>query len=53
MGARPRGLVVAVSAPPGTDLDAIHQGVAEAAPADRHRRSWGAISREVATSPSR
>jgi thiamine-monophosphate kinase len=31
MGARPRGLVVAVTAPPGTDLDALHRGVAEAA----------------------
>jgi thiamine-monophosphate kinase len=31
MGARPRGLVVAVSAPPGTDLDALHHGIAEAA----------------------
>jgi len=31
MGARPRALVVAVTAPPGTDLDALHRGVAEAA----------------------
>jgi thiamine-monophosphate kinase len=31
MGARPRGLVVAVTAPPGTDLDALHRGIAEAA----------------------
>ena len=31
MGARPRGLVVAVSAPPGTDLEALHRGVADAA----------------------
>ena len=31
MGARPRGLVVAVTAPPGTDLDALHRGVTEAA----------------------
>jgi thiamine-monophosphate kinase len=31
MGARPRGLVVAVTAPPGTDLDSLHRGVAEAA----------------------
>jgi thiamine-monophosphate kinase len=31
MGARPRGLVVAVIAPTGTDLDALHHGVAEAA----------------------
>jgi thiamine-monophosphate kinase len=31
MGARPRGLVVAVTGPTGTDLDALHQGVAEAA----------------------
>ena len=30
MGARPRGLVVAVSAPPGTDLEALHRGVAQA-----------------------
>ena len=31
MGARPRGLVVAVTAPAGTDLEALHHGVAEAA----------------------
>ncbi|MHB8379468.1 MAG: thiamine-phosphate kinase [Acidimicrobiales bacterium] len=31
MGARPRGLVAAVTAPPGMDLDALHQGIAEAA----------------------
>jgi thiamine-monophosphate kinase len=31
MGARPRGLVVAVSAPTGTDLEALHHGVADAA----------------------
>jgi thiamine-monophosphate kinase len=31
MGARPRGLVVAVTAPPGTDLVALHQGIADAA----------------------
>jgi len=31
MGARPRGLVLAVSAPPGTDLEEIHAGAAEAA----------------------
>ncbi len=31
MGARPRALVVAVTAPPGTDLETLHQGVAEAA----------------------
>ncbi len=31
MGARPRGLVVAVTAPPGTDLESLHRGVAEAA----------------------
>jgi thiamine-monophosphate kinase len=31
MGARPRGLVVAVTSPTGTDLDALHHGVAEAA----------------------
>jgi thiamine-monophosphate kinase len=30
MGARARGLVVAVSAPPGTDLEALHRGIAEA-----------------------
>ncbi|HEY5103437.1 MAG TPA: thiamine-phosphate kinase [Acidimicrobiales bacterium] len=30
MGARPRGLVVAVTAPPGTDLEALHVGIAEA-----------------------
>ena len=30
MGARPRALVVAVTAPPGTDLEALHQGVADA-----------------------
>jgi thiamine-monophosphate kinase len=31
MGARPRGLVVAVTAPPGTDLESLHHGIAEAA----------------------
>jgi thiamine-monophosphate kinase len=31
MGARPRALVVAVTAPPGTDLEELHRGVAEAA----------------------
>lgn len=31
MGARPRGLVVAVTSPPGTDLEALHRGIAEAA----------------------
>jgi thiamine-monophosphate kinase len=31
MGARPRGLVVAVTAPPGTDLEMLHRGIAEAA----------------------
>jgi thiamine-monophosphate kinase len=31
MGARPRGLVVAVTAPSGTDLESLHQGIAEAA----------------------
>jgi thiamine-monophosphate kinase len=31
MGARPRGLVVAVTAPPGTDLESLHFGIAEAA----------------------
>jgi thiamine-monophosphate kinase len=31
MGARPRGLVVAVTAPSGTDLEALHRGIAEAA----------------------
>ncbi len=31
VGARPRGLVVAVTAPAGTDLDALHRGIAEAA----------------------
>jgi thiamine-monophosphate kinase len=31
MGARPRGLVVAVTAPPGTDLESLHLGIAEAA----------------------
>jgi thiamine-monophosphate kinase len=30
MGARPRGLVAAVTAPPGTDLEALHFGIAEA-----------------------
>lgn len=30
MGARPRGLVTAVTAPPGTDLEALHFGIAEA-----------------------
>jgi thiamine-monophosphate kinase len=31
MGARPRGLVVAVTAPTGTDLEALHHGIADAA----------------------
>lgn len=31
MGARPRALVLAVTAPPGTDLDELHYGAAEAA----------------------
>jgi thiamine-monophosphate kinase len=31
MGARSRGLVVAVSAPSGTDLEALHHGIADAA----------------------
>ncbi|HQT98969.1 MAG TPA: thiamine-phosphate kinase [Acidimicrobiales bacterium] len=31
MGARARGLVVAVVAPPGTDLEELHYGIAEAA----------------------
>jgi thiamine-monophosphate kinase len=31
MGARPRALLTAVTAPPGTDLDALHRGIAEAA----------------------
>ena len=31
MGARPRGAVVAVSAPMGTDLEELHRGIADAA----------------------
>jgi thiamine-monophosphate kinase len=31
MGARSRGLVVAVTAPPGTDVEALHHGIADAA----------------------
>ncbi|NNN01383.1 MAG: thiamine-phosphate kinase [Acidimicrobiaceae bacterium] len=31
MGARPRGAVVAVSAPVGTDLEELHRGIADAA----------------------
>jgi thiamine-monophosphate kinase len=31
MGARPRGVVLAVSAPPGTDLEELHAGAADAA----------------------
>jgi len=31
MGARPRALVVAVAAPPGTDLEELHRGVGDAA----------------------
>jgi len=30
MGARPRGAVVAVTAPPGTDLEELHRGMADA-----------------------
>lgn len=33
MGARPRGLVVAVTGPAGTDFEELHQGIAEAAEA--------------------
>ncbi len=31
MGARPRGAVVAVGSPPGTDLEELHRGIADAA----------------------
>ena len=31
MGGRPRGAVVAVSSPPGTDLEGLHRGIAAAA----------------------
>ena len=31
MGARPRGATVAVSSPPGTDLEELHRGIADAA----------------------
>jgi thiamine-monophosphate kinase len=31
MGARPRAIVVAVTAPAGTDLDSLHRGIAQAA----------------------
>ena len=31
MGGRPRGAVVAVSSPPGTDLEELHRGIADAA----------------------
>ena len=31
MGARPRGAVIAVSSPPGTDLEELHRGVGDAA----------------------
>jgi thiamine-monophosphate kinase len=31
MGARPRAAVVAVAAPPGTDLEELHRGIADAA----------------------
>lgn len=31
MGARPRGAVIAVSSPPGTDLEELHRGIADAA----------------------
>jgi len=34
MGGRPRAVVVAVSSPPGTDLEALHRGIAEAAHAN-------------------
>jgi thiamine-monophosphate kinase len=33
MGGRPRAAVVAVSAPPGTDLEELHRGIADAAAA--------------------
>lgn len=31
MGARPKGAVIAVSSPPGTDLEELHRGIADAA----------------------
>jgi thiamine-monophosphate kinase len=31
MGGRPRGAVIAVSSPPGTDLEELHRGIADAA----------------------
>ncbi len=44
MGARPRGVVIAVTAPTGTDLDELHIGAVEAAEAELNaRRSLGVI----------
>ncbi|HQU26321.1 MAG TPA: thiamine-phosphate kinase [Acidimicrobiales bacterium] len=45
MGALARALVLAVTAPPGTDLEALHEGVAEAAAAARCPVVGGDLSR--------
>ncbi len=44
MGARPRGVVIAVSAPAGTDLDELHIGAAEAAQANNTAIVGGDLS---------
>jgi thiamine-monophosphate kinase len=46
MGARPRGAVVAVSSPPGTDLEALHHGIADAASSS----SCAVVGGDLATS---
>ncbi|HTT59800.1 MAG TPA: thiamine-phosphate kinase [Acidimicrobiales bacterium] len=50
MGARPRGVVIAVSAPQGTDLDELHIGAVEAAEANNTAIVGGDLSsgRDVA-----
>jgi thiamine-monophosphate kinase len=50
MGARPRGVVIAVTAPPGTDLDELHIGAVEAAEANNTAIVGGDLSsgRDVA-----
>ncbi|MGA2123676.1 MAG: thiamine-phosphate kinase [Acidimicrobiales bacterium] len=44
MGARPRGVVIAVTAPPGTDLDELHIGAVEAAEANNTAIVGGDLS---------
>ena len=50
MGARPRGLVVAVTAPPGTDVEALHHGIADAAALSDTPVVGGVLSRGLEVS---